>query len=172
MQASLFDAINIAGLVALLGLFFVMLRYRRQPGRQRQERDMAYEWVAEPAHRAAPELLAKFGPDAPRGKDITLVRMGFFNAGTSEILPDETVRPLAVLFPEGTRVLLARFGEAVKNDRPQPPPPVAGEARVEFPPFALAPGGVVVFNLAVSGNARPRGIEGTIRGIDSLRRLA
>lgn len=171
MDWTLFDAANIVVLVAILVLFYAMLRYRRPPGVQQAERDLAYEWVAEPADRANPELKGKFQDVVPLTHDVTLIRLGFFNGGRSEIAANETVKPLAVQFPEGAQVLLARFGEAVKNDRAEPPAPVVTGARVEFPPFAIASGGVVVFDIAVRGARRPQGLEGAVAGLDTIRRL-
>lgn len=173
MEGSLFDAANIVVLVAILGLFFVMLRYRKQPGRQQPERDLAYEWVAEPADRADRNFRARFG-DA--GADIhesgtSLIRLGFFNGGATAIVADEIEKPLAVEFDEGAEVLFAEFGEALKGDGRPPPAPVVAGPRVEFPPFGIAPGGVVVFNLAVRGDSRPLGIEGAVAGIAKIRRL-
>lgn len=171
MDWTLFDAANIVVLVAILVLFYAMLRYRRPPGVQQAERDLAYEWVAEAADRANPEIKAKFEGAVPMTRDVTLIRLGLFNGGRSEITEDQTIKPLAVQFPEGAEVLLARFGEAVKNDRPEPPAPVVSGTRVDFPPFAIASGGVVVFDIAVRGARRPQGLEGAVAGIDSIRRL-
>jgi len=165
------DAVGIVGLIVIVGFFFVMLRYRRPPGIGRPERDLAYEWVAERADKADSELRAKFGDDAPETGDVALVRVGFFNGGRTGIDPDQMIRPLALLFPEGAEILLARFGESVKNDRPTPPPPVVTGARVEFPPFAIASGGVVVFDIAVRGARRPSGVEGAVTGLERIRRL-
>lgn len=174
MGAALLDTANIVGLLAILGFFFFMLRHRRPPGLAglvRPARDLAYEWVAEPADRAAPDFRAKFGDDAPRDPGVTLIRLGFFNGGTEAIAADETIRPLAILFAAGAEILRAEFAESLKNDGRAPPAPVIDTARVEFPPFDLASSGVVIFNLAIRGNARPRGIEGAVRGIETIRRL-
>lgn len=171
MDGPLLDAANIVGLLAIVGFFFFMLRHRRPPGPSRPERDLAYEWVAEPADRASPGLLAKFGGDVPRGPGVTLIRLGFFNAGSTAIAADETIRPLAVLFADDTEFLLADFAESLKNDGLSPPAPVLGAGRVEFPPFDLASGGVAIFNLAIRGASRPRGLEGAIHGIERIRRL-
>lgn len=171
MGWSLFDAANIVALVAILVLFYAMLRYRRPPRVQQAERDLAYEWEAEPADRANSRLRANFEGAVPMGSDVTLIRLGFFNAGKNEITADEMVQRLAVQFPEGTEVLLARFGESVNNERPDPPSPLADGTRVEFPPFAVASGGAVVFDIAVRGARRPVGVEGAVAGIESIRRL-
>lgn len=171
MGGTLLDAANIVGLVAILVLFYVMLRYRRPPGVRQAERDLAYEWVAEPADRANQELRAKFEGAVPITQDITLIRLGFFNGGRTDIEVDETVKPFALSFPKGAEVLLARFGEAVKNARPDPPAPVVTGSRIEFPPFAIASGGTVVFDIAVRGARRPLGLNGAVEGIDSIRRL-
>lgn len=171
MEGSLLHAVNIVGLLAIIGFFFIMLRYRRPPGPVRPERDLAYEWVTEPADRAAPDFLAKFGGDAPRDPGVTLIRLGFFNGGSAAITADETIRPLAILFTEGTEIVSARFGESLKNDRRTPPAPIVEVGRIEFPSFGLAPGAVVVFNLAIRGDTRPRGLEGAIQGIETIRRL-
>jgi len=171
MGWTLFDAANIVVLVAILVLFYAMLRYRRPPGVRQAERDLAYEWVAEPADRATPELKEKFEDGVPLTHDVTLIRLGFFNGGRSGITAEETLKPLAVQFAEDAEVLLARFGEAVKNDRPEPPAPVVSGTRVEFPPFAIASGGVVVFDIAIRGARRPKALEGAVAGLDSIRRL-
>lgn len=171
MDGPLIDTVNIVGLVAIVGFFIFMLRYRRPPGRERPERDLAYEWVAQRADRAESEFRARFGDDAPEGPDVMLIRIGFFNGGATAILPDQTIRPLAVLFKEGTQVLQADFAEALKSPATGAPRPTVGPARVDFPPFAIAPAGVVVFNIAVRGDARPIGLEGAINGIETVRRL-
>ena len=171
MTWSLFDAGNIVTLVVILGLFYVMLRFRKAPTRDRPERDLAYEWEAERADRAKAEFLAKFDGAAPRGADVTLIRLGFFNTGATPVLAAQTVKPLAVVFADGAEVLLAAFGECFRNS-PAPPAPVVSGARVEFPPFDLAAGDAAIFNLAVRGDSRPRGIEGAIEGIDTIRRMA
>lgn len=171
MVGSVLDAAGIVALIVIVGFFFVMLRYRRPPGMVQPQRDLAYEWVAERADRADSSLRTKFAGAAPAGGDVTLVRIGFFNGGRTGIDPDQMVKPLALIFPEGAEILLARFGESVKNDRPTPPPPVVTGARVEFPPFAIASGGVVVFDIAVRGARRPSGVEGVVTGLERIRRL-
>lgn len=171
MGGALLDAANIVGLLAILGFFFVMLRYRRLPGATRPERDLAYEWAGDPADRTSDGFRARFKSAAPRDPGVILIRLGFFNPGSTAIAADEAIRPLAVQFAEGTEILLAEFAESLKNDGPDPPRPVAEPGRVEFPPFDLAPGGVVIFNLAIRGDTRPRGLEGAIRGIENIRRL-
>lgn len=171
MGGTLFDAANIIGLVAILGLFYVMLRYRRPPRTRQADRDLAYEWAAEPAGRASPGLRAKFEGAVPLAHDITLIRLGFFNSGRSDIAADEMVTPLAVSFADGTEIVLARFGESLRNDRPDPPAPVVTGSRVEFPPFAVASGGTVVFDIAVRGARRPQSVSGEVAGLDRVRRL-
>lgn len=171
MDGPLIDTVNIVGLLGILAFFFFMLRHRRPPGPFRPERDLAYEWVAEAADRASADFLTKFGGHAPRDAGVTLIRVGFFNGGTEAIAAGETIRPLAILFAEGTEILLAEFAESLKNDGLAPPAPVFDAARVEFPPFDLASGGVAIFNLALRGDARPRGLEGAVRGIEDIRRL-
>lgn len=171
MGGALLDAANIAALVAVLVLFYVMLRYRRPPGPQLPQRDLAYEWAAAQADEAEPGLRAKFEGAVPMTHDVTLIRLGIFNRGRSGIAANEILKPLALTFPEDTEILLARFGESLRNDRPVPPSPVAVGGRVEFPPFAIASGGVVVFDIAVRGARRPAALEGAITGIDAIRRL-
>lgn len=171
MDGPLIDAVNIVGLLGILAFFFFMLRHRRPPGPVRPERDLAYEWVAEPADRASIDFLAKFGDAAPRDPGVILIRVGFFNSGTAAIAADETIRPLAIPFAEDAEVLIAEFGESLRNDGRRPPAPVIDGARVEFPPFDLASGGVAIFNLAIRGDARPCGLEGAVRGIENIRRL-
>lgn len=173
MERSLFDVANIVVLVAILGFFFFMLRHRKQPGRGQPERDLAYEWVSEPADRAGKDFRIKFGDSGAnlREAGVALIRLGFFNSGASAIAADETEKPLAVEFAEGAEVLFAEFGEALKGDGSPPPDPVIAGARVEFPPFGIAPGGVVVFNLGVRGDSRPRAIMGAVAGIEKIRRL-
>ena len=171
MQGSLLDVTNIVVLVAVLGLFFFMLSHRKRSGRERPERDLAYEWVAEPADRAGKDFRARFGDSgaAMHEAGVSLIRLGFFNAGASPIAAGEIEKPLAVEFAGD--VLFAEFGEALKGDGPPPANPVINGSRVEFPPFGVAPGGVVVFNLGVRGDARPSGIEGAVAGIEKIRRL-
>ncbi len=173
MEESLFDTANIVVLVAILTLFFFMLRFRKQPGRVQPERDLAYEWVAEPADRAGDDFRIKFGDAGANIRDAgtSLIRLGFFNSGAAAIAATEIEKPFAVEFGEGAEVLFAEFGEALKGDGSAPPDPVIAGARVEFPPFAIAPGGVVVFNLGVRGDAHPRGVEGAVAGIEKIRRL-
>ncbi len=173
MEESLFDVANLVVLVAILGFFFFMLRHRKQPGRVQPERDLAYEWVAEPADRADKKFRARFGDAGAniREAGVSLIRLGFFNSGVAAIAADETGKPLAVEFGEGAEVLFAEFGEALKGDGSPPPDPVIAGVRVEFPPFGIAPGGVVVFNLGVRGDSRPRAIMGAVTGIEKIRRL-
>ena len=173
MEGSLFDAANIVVLVAILGFFFFMLHYRKPPGREQPERDLAYEWVTEPADRAGKDFRARFGESGANVHDAgtSLIRLGFFNGGVAAITENEIEKPLAVEFGAAAEVLFAEFGEALKGDGRPPPDPVIAGARVEFPPFGIAPGGVVVFNLAVRGDSRPRGIEGAVAGIAKIRRL-
>ncbi len=171
MSWTLFDTGNIVALLAILGLFYVMLRYRKRPVLDRPERDLAYEWVAEPADRADQEFLAKFGDAGPREAGVTLIRIGFFNTGTSPLRAGETIKPLAINFADGVEILLASFGDCFRNESRPGDPAISG-ARVEFPPFDLAAGGAAIFNLAIRGDARPRGIEGSIEGIETIRRMA
>lgn len=171
MSWSLYDAGNIVALFAILGLFFFMLRHRKRPVLDRPERDLAYEWVAEPADRAEQEFLAKFGDAGPREAGVTLIRIGFFNTGTNPLRAAETLKPLAIPFADGVEILLASFGDCFRNES-RPPEPVVSGSRVEFPPFDLSSGGAAIFNLAVRGDSRPRGIEGSIEGIETIRRMA
>lgn len=171
MEGPLVDIVGIAALIAIVGISILMLLRRRPRGAARPERDLAWEWVAQPADRADHEFRARFADDFVHGPDATLLRVAFFNGGLEDITPMQVVRPLSLTFGGGTEILRAEFAEALKSAATGAPEPVIGPARIEFPPFAIAPAGVVVFNIAVRGNARPIGLEGAIEGIERIRRL-
>lgn len=183
---SLQSTAGIVLLAAILGLFWWMSQRRRQAERAGAgtralpEMGFACEWVSTPLAKAKKDMIQRF-PElnatlagtagAGRGSDIHLIRFGLFNMREASLEPAQLVRPVELVFPDGTDILSARFGEALKTAPKLESEPDVEGPRVTLPAFRMDPRSTVIFNLIVRGGAAPSQVYGEAEGYGPLKRI-
>jgi hypothetical protein len=168
------DFATFAVLLALICGFAIMLRRRRKRPElmERPQRDIAYEWLAEPLKKASADLRSKFSDlDELSSIDgIQLIRLGIFNLGTAAVEPVDFESPITVEFEDQVELLGATTGEAHRTAVISPDSATIDNGTVRISPLNIAGGGTVIFNI-VARNGIPHQINGSIAGFGPIRRL-
>lgn len=165
----------IVGGIALV-LFFYLFQSTRKKLDQAAapRRDLSYECVATPIDKANAELRGKF-PELAKVRSesgVELVRFGLFNWGELALAEDQIVKPVTVVFPEGTQVLSAELAETIKTAFTLPAPLKIDGSSVVFPRFGIAARGTLIFNFIVRGTGTPTAVIGEFEGGAPIRRLS
>lgn len=183
LPMSLQNTVGIVILAAILGLFWWMTQRRRQAeragGAARRLPEMGFvcEWVSTPLVKAKKDVLQRFPElDATlagdRAADVHLIRFGLFNMREAPLETADLVRPVELVFPDGTSVLSARFGEALKTAPSIESEPAIEGLRVTLPVFRMDPRSTVIFNLIIRGGTGPSQVFGEAEGHGPLKRIS
>jgi len=168
------DFATFAVLLALICGFSIMLRRRRKRPNllERPQRDVAYEWLAEPLKKASADLRGKFSDlDELSSIDgIQLIRLGIFNLGTTAVESADFKSPITVEFENQAELLFATTSEAHRTAMINQDSITIDKKIVRIFPLDIAGGGTVIFNI-VARNGIPHQINGTIAGFGSIRRF-
>ena len=168
------DFATFAVLLALICGFAIMLRRRRKRPtlQERPQRDIAYEWLAEPLKKASADLRSKFSDldELSPTDGIQLIRLGIFNLGTAAVEPSDFESPITVEFENQAELLVATTGETHRTAMIEPGSATIENGVVRISPLNIAGGGTVIFNI-VARNGIPHQINGSIAGFGPIRRL-
>lgn len=168
----IFDVSTLFAAFIVLAFFYIMVRYRKKPVYTPLMIDLAYDYVSEPFDTPNRELLESFaGMKSAKRRGAQLIRFALFNRGTLKIEAESYLRPIRIEFPEGSRILEARFSERVNGEDEQPPEPVIDGATAEILPFPMPQNSVAVFNFVVRGAEKPASVDTGVQGQDGIYRL-
>lgn len=164
------------GAVLVLGFFLVMWRFARRPKHVPLTWDYCYDYVAEPAAAANPELAESFAGmlaelDPTARAEGTLIRFAVMNRGGLSIAADDHIRPLTVAFPPDARLVAARYVEHFGPAPAAPPEITEYERGIEIAPFDLPVGCALVLQIVVVGAEGPQLVDGGIDGQPAIEKL-
>lgn len=168
----IFDVTTLVAAFVCLAFFYIMVRYRKKPVYTPLQVDLAYDFVSEPFDTPNRELLDSFaGMKSAKRRGARLIRLALFNRGTLKIEAENYLRPIRIEFPDGARILEARFSERVNGEDETPPEPMIEGAAAEILPFPLPQNSVAVFNFVVRGAEKPATVDTGVQGQDGIYRL-
>ena len=129
-----------------------------------------------PLNKAKNDLRARF-PELERvvaeerADDLQLIRFGLFNM-TEEIIESEQIsHPVKLTFPEGTTILSALYGEALKTERYNESEPAVEGQIVTLPVQRMNPKSTLIFNFISRGNVRTLNVRGKTDEHGTIKRV-
>ena len=137
---------------------------------------LAYEWSLTPLNNAKNDLLARF-PELERvvaeqrANDVHLIRFGLFNM-TEEIIESEQItHPVQLTFSEGTTILSALYGEALKTERYNEAEPAVDGQTVTLPVQHMKPKSTLIYNFILRGGVGTLDVRGETDEHGTIKRV-
>ena len=170
---------GIAVLLLIIGLLFWMHLRRPQSvmvAPKGASLGLAYEWYLTPLNDAKNDLRARF-PELERvvaeerADDVHLIRFGLFNM-TEEIIEGEQIaHPVELTFPEGTTILSALYGEALKTERYNESEPAVEGQIVTLPVHRMKPKSTLIYNFILRGRVGTLDVLGETDKYGTIKRV-
>ena len=173
---------NVGGIAVLLLIIgiLVWMHFRRQQSvmivPKGASLGLAYEWSLTPLNNAKKDLRARF-PELERvvaeerADDLHLIRFGLFNM-TEEIIESEQIsHPVELTFPEGTTILSALYGEALKTERYSDSDPAVDAQIVTLPVQRMNPKSTLIFNFISRGGVGTLDVRGKTNEHGTIKRV-
>ena len=170
---------GIAVLLLIIGLL-VWMHFRRPQSVMVAPKGaslgLAYEWSLTPLNDAKKDLRARF-PELERvvaeerTDDVHLIRFGLFNMTEEIIESEQIVHPVELTFPEGTTILSALYGEALKTERYSDLDPAVDAQIVTLPVQRMNPKSTLIFNFISRGGVRTLDVRGKTDKHGAIKRV-
>ena len=94
-----------------------------------------------------------------RADDVHLIRFGLFNMTEETIESEQITHPIELTFSEGTTILSALYGEALKTERYNEAEPAVHGQTVTLPMQRMKPKSTLIYNFILRG-----GVERSMSG--------
>ena len=179
LPISLQNVGGIAVLLLIIGLL-VWMHFRRPQSVMVAPKEaklgLAYDWSLTPLNIAKNDLLSRF-PElqrvvAEQGADeVHLTRFGLFNM-TEEIIESEQItHPVKVTFPEGTTILSALYGDALRTERYNEAEPAVDGKTVTLPVQRMKPKSTLIYNFILRGGVATLDVRGETVAHGTIKRV-
>ncbi len=137
---------------------------------------LAYEWSLTPLNKAKNDFLARFQElervvAEQRADDVHLIRFGLFNMTEKIIEREQITHPVEITFPEGTTILSALYGEALKTERYNEAEPAVEGQTVTLPVQRMNPKSTLVYNFILRGGVGTLDVRGETDEHGSIKRV-
>ena len=170
---------GIAVLLLIIGLL-VWMHFRRPQSVMVAPKGaslgLAYEWSLTPLNNAKKDLRARF-PELERvvaeerADDLHLIRFGLFNMTEEIIESEQIVHPVELTFPEGTTILSALYGEALKTERNNEAEPAVHGQTVTLPVQRMKPKSTLIYNFILRGGDGTLDVRGETDEHGTIKRV-